>query len=167
MMVMRATRGEFDAVMRLLSDARAWHRERGVDVWAEFDPAAISQSIAEGNVYVAKSAGSVRGTVTLLESDVLVWGADEGTALYLHKLASSRLPPREGVGGLLIRWAAAEARRRGKRWLRLDTWNENRGTRSYYERQGFRHVRDEFFAIDSPLPPDYRGTYKSLYQLDL
>jgi len=39
--------------------------------------------------------------------------------------------------------------------------------RDYYEREGFRHVRDEYYAPDSPLPADYRGTHKSLYQLDL
>ena len=39
--------------------------------------------------------------------------------------------------------------------------------RDYYERQGFRHVRDQYFAPDSPLPADYRGTHKSLYQLEL
>jgi GNAT superfamily N-acetyltransferase len=72
-----------------------------------------------------------------------------------------------GIGARLIRWAGSAARRRGKKWLRLDTWNGNRKMREYYERQGFRHVRDEFFALDSPMADDYRGTFKSLYQLEV
>lgn len=167
MVIVGATSTDFDAVMQLLSDARRWHQGRGVDVWQPFDPAQIARDISEGRVYVAKIDGWVCGTVTLAESDPLVWGADGGEALYVHKLASSRTSPGIGIGAELIRWARAEAKRRGKNWLRLDTWSGNRGMREYYERQGFRHVRDEFFPLDGPLPPDYRGTYKSLYQIEL
>jgi len=52
----------------------------------------------------------------------------------------------------LLRWTQDVARQSGKRWLRLDTWDGNRKMRDYYERQGFL---------------DYRGTHKSLYQLEL
>lgn len=167
MEVARASVEDFDAVMKLLSDARRWHREKGVDVWQAFDPVQIGKDIREGRVFVAQAGGLVCGTVTLVDRDALVWGRDErGDALYIHKLASSRASAGTGIGERLIDWARGEARRRGRKWLRLDTWNGNRGMREYYEGQGFRHVRDEFFAPDSPLPADYRGTYKSLYQLE-
>jgi hypothetical protein len=39
--------------------------------------------------------------------------------------------------------------------------------REFYERHGFKHVRDRFFAPGSGLPADYLGTCKSLYQLDI
>ena len=165
MVVVPATSVDLDAVLRLLSEARRWQRERGFDVWREFDPARIAEDISAARVYVGKIGGAICATVTLVESDPLVWGADAAEALYIHKLASSRSLP--GAGARVIEWTQEEARRRGKKWLRLDTWNGNPGMRAYYEKQGFRHVRDEFFPPDSPLPADYRGTYKSLYQLDL
>ena len=90
-----------------------------------------------------------------------------GDELYVHKLAVARRHGGLGIGAEILRWAQGLAAQRGKRRLRLDTWDGNRKMREYYERQGFRHVRDQFFAPDSPLPADYRGTHKSLYQLDL
>lgn len=158
---------ELDAVMQLLGEARDWQRARGVDVWSEFDRACIAQDISGGLVHVAKKQGAVWGAVTLVESDSLVWGSDGGRALYLHRLVSSRQAAGRGSGALLIRWARVVAAWRCKKWLRLETWSENRAIYDYYQKQGFRHVTDRFFPLDSPLPADYRGTTKSLFQIDL
>jgi GNAT superfamily N-acetyltransferase len=161
-----ATSADCDAVMHLLREARDWQRTRGVPVWHEFDAARIAADISGGEVYVAKAQGLVHGTVTLVEDDPIVW-ADRASALYLHRLASARRTAEGGVGALLVRWARTVAVWRCKRWLRLETWEENVAMRAYYERQGFRHVRNQFFPPDSPAPADYRGTVKSLYQIQL
>jgi hypothetical protein len=75
-----ATKADCDAVIGLLRDARAWQRARGVPVWREFDAARIAADICSGEVYVAKAQGLVHGTVTLVESDPIVW-ADQAPAL--------------------------------------------------------------------------------------
>jgi GNAT superfamily N-acetyltransferase len=162
-----AVGADLDAVFRLLQDARDWQKARGGDAWREFDRSQIATDIAAGCVHLAKEQGTVRGAVTLVESDPLVWGPDGRNALYLHRLVSSRQAAGRGAGALLIRWARTVAVWRCKKWLRLETWNENRALRGYYENQGFHHVRDQWFAPDSSLPADYRGTTKSLYQIEL
>jgi len=162
-----AERADLEAVMGLLREARSWHERQGVDAWREFDTARIAADIAAGRVHVARTEGTVCGTVTLMDSDGLVWGEEQGDELYVHKLAVARRLAGRGIGAQILRWAQGSARERGKHRLRLDTWDGNRKMREYYERQGFRHVRDKYFAPDSPLPADYRGTRKSLYQLDL
>ncbi|HEY3075262.1 MAG TPA: GNAT family N-acetyltransferase [Burkholderiales bacterium] len=158
---------ELEAVMGLLREARSWHQKQGVDMWREFDSARIAADIDAGRVYLARAGDEACGTVTLVESDGLVWGEERGDELYVHKLAVARHLAGRGIGAEMLRWTQRLARERGKRRLRLDTWDGNRKMRAYYERQGFRHVRDQYFAPDSPLPADYRGTHKSLYQLDL
>lgn len=162
-----AAAADLDAVIQLLWEARDWQRARGVEVWREFDRAGIAADISGGLVQVAKEEGAVRGAVTLVESDIPVWGPDEGRALYLHRLVSSRQAPGRGIGAMLIRYARFVAAWRCKKWLRLETWNENRAMRDYYEKQGFQHVADRFFPLDSPAPADYRGTTKSFYQIEL
>jgi GNAT superfamily N-acetyltransferase len=162
-----AARADLEAVMSLLREARSWHEKQGVDAWREFDRTRIAADIAAGRVYVARTEGTVCGTVTLMDSDGLVWGEERGDELYVHKLAVARRHTGLGIGAEILRWAQRLARERGKRRLRLDTWDGNRRMREYYEQQGFRHVRDEFYPADSPLPADYRGTQKSLYQLEL
>ena len=153
---------DLDAVTRLLEGARDWQRGRGVGVWSPFDRDELARDIAEGCVHVAKEHGLIGGAVTLLESEPLLW-EDDAAALYLHRLVSAR----RGAGALLIRWSRVVAQWRGKRCVRLETWSENATLRAYYERQGFRHVKDRAFPADSPAPADYRGTTKSFYQLDV
>ena len=165
--IVAAERADLEAVMSLLREARGWHEKQGVDAWREFDTARIAADIAAGLVYVARAGSEICGTITLLETDGVVWGEERGDELYVHKLAVARRHAGLGIGAEILRWAQGLAVQRGKRRLRLDTWDGNRKMRDYYERQGFRHVRDEYFAPDSPLPADYRGTHKSLYQLDL
>ncbi len=154
LVIAAAARADLDAVMDLLREARGWHQEQGVEAWREFDLARIAADIDAGRVYMAHGTAGVCGTVT-------------GDAIYVHKLAVSRSLAGRGIGTEVLRWARDAARQKGRRWLRLDTWDGNRKMRDYYERQGFRHVRDQYFAPDSPLPADYRGTHKSLYQLEL
>jgi GNAT superfamily N-acetyltransferase len=165
--IVQASERELQEIMQLFSDARAWHRQKGVDVWSEFDQHQIASDIREGRVFVAKAGIAVLGTVTLMESDPLVWGPEETDAIYIHKLAASRNSAARGLGRFILQWVQEFARKRGKKYVRLDTWDGNRGMRTYYERSGFRHVVDKFFPLDSPLPSDYRGTYKSLYELKL
>jgi GNAT superfamily N-acetyltransferase len=162
-----ASAADLPALMDLFCDARAWHAAKGVDVWSSFDPALIARDVAQRRIHVAHYEGTVCGTVTLLDSDPLVWGGDDKEALYVHRLATARSLAGKGIGAQILRWAAEFARARGKRFLRLETWDGNRGMRRYYEQQGFRHVEDRYFPLDSPLPDDYRGTHKSLYELEL
>lgn len=167
LVVVRATRTDLSAVIQLLLDAQRWQMREGVDVWQEVDPKIVEANIASGHAFVAKVGDTVCGTVTLMDSDPLVWASDQTNAVYIHRLASSRNEIGYGIGAKILQWVKTYAKQRGKTRLRLDTWNTNRKMRAYYEKLGFRHVRDVFFPLDSPLPADYRGTHKSLYELEL
>lgn len=162
-----ASQADLDAIMKLLEAAREWQRRKGVDVWHEPDRSLVATDITDGYVFVGRIAKEVCGTITLRESDPLVWGAHNQTALYVHRLVASRTSSELKVGEAILQWARRTAIQRGKQCLRLDTWDKNEGMHHYYERQGFRHVRDVYFPGNSLLPADYRGTHKSLFQLDL
>ena len=113
-------RADFDAVMSLLREARSWHTKQGVDAWREFDTARIAADIEAGRVYVARSGDGVCGTVTLVETDALVWGEERGDELYVQKLAVARRHGGLGIGAEILRWVQTSARSRGKRCPRLD-----------------------------------------------
>jgi ribosomal protein S18 acetylase RimI-like enzyme len=82
-------------------------------------------------------------TMTLGEAAPAPWlpADDPGSALYLGRFAVDRRFAGLGVGSWLIREAAEEAGRRGKRFVRLDAWTTNSRLHDYYRRQGFRLVR--------------------------
>jgi GNAT superfamily N-acetyltransferase len=57
---------------------------------------------------------------------------------YVEALVTSREHAGRGLGGLLLRRLAAEARAAGAAVLRVDCWGDAPGLVAWYERQGFR-----------------------------
>ena len=66
-----------------------------------------------------------------------------GDELYVDTVAVHPARRRRGVGDALMRFAAAEARRRGRRSLSLYCVRRNTGAHALYLRHGFRVVRSE------------------------
>lgn len=91
-----------------------------------------------GGLYLVWRGDRVVGTFSLLESDALYWPSAGDDALYLHRFAVRA--EAAGAGRFAIEWMVAEARRRGRAFIRLDCLAGNLGIRGYYERCGFTQV---------------------------
>lgn len=133
------------AVVDLLSQAASWLAGRGIHQWPVPFPAdRVATKIAEGHVFVARNGSTVVGTITLdFWADPEFWQeADDGDAGYVHRLAVRRDWAGQGVGALLLDWAADQVARSGRRWLRLDCMKDNHSLHNYYRRLGFEHLRD-------------------------
>ncbi|RSD24895.1 GNAT family N-acetyltransferase [Amycolatopsis eburnea] len=134
--------------MAILDGAVSWLGSQGLDQWAGSPWRAdeLRPGLATGALRVAETADPPRvpvATMTLGEEAAPCWrpADDRSAALYLSHLAVDRAFAGLGVGAWLLDEAAAEAARRGKRWLRLDAWKSNARLHAYYRRQGFRLVR--------------------------
>lgn len=145
---------DINAIYELYREAQAWLKGKGLEQW---QPAGVSQvqqleqvrgrigrAILAGTCYVARLDGQIVATLTLDEfADPEFWTPEDRPeeALYVHRMIVSRQAAGGDLGKALLDWAAAEAARKGKRWLRLDAWQTNYALHRYYVRQGFRHVR--------------------------
>lgn len=76
--------------------------------------------------------------------------------LYCAKSATGR-----GVGGALIEWAIAEARKRGRDAIQLSVYSENHGAQRFYARYGFEKVGEVDFWVGSHRDDEF------LYELRL
>ena len=84
----------------------------------------------------------MNGTITLQWSDRIFWGEIPQDAGYVHKLAVRRAHAGREFGLQLLRWAEKQASIAGKQYLRLNCLSSDRALCVYYEKAGFRHVRD-------------------------
>jgi GNAT superfamily N-acetyltransferase len=139
--------------LQLQDEAIAWLATKGTDQWQPTAPRnphrtadrALAPSIERGEVYLVRKNGEVAATFTLDDyADPEFWTEDDdpSSALYVHRMVASRAAAGAGIGAAILDWCAAEARRRGKRWLRLDAWRTNKSLHTYYKRHGFTPVRD-------------------------
>ena len=117
----------------------------------------LRQALEAGDLYLILVNGETAGTLSLLRDDRSFWPGAPADALYLHGFAVRGSHTGKGIGSAAIAWAAEEARRRGRRFLRLDCLAENPGIRTYYERAGFEHRADT----------EIHGIRFALYERDL
>ena len=95
----------------------------------------IQKLITSGELYLATLRGEVAGAFKLNEHDSH-WD-DDGAALYVHAFAVNRKFKGQGLGQMMLDEAGEKARRRGKRFLRLDCMNENPRLKQVYTEAGF------------------------------
>lgn len=140
-----AKSAELATVETLLTEASQWLAQRAIDQW-QFPPHRdrITHAIEHGECFLAESDGAVIATITVDDHpDPEFWTPDDqpDDALYVHRMAVTRAAAGEGMGAIMLDWAAKRAADAGKGWLRLDAWRTNEGLHRYYLAQGFTLVR--------------------------
>ncbi|MGH7642457.1 MAG: GNAT family N-acetyltransferase [Candidatus Dormibacteria bacterium] len=165
--IRRAGVGEDHPVIEVLAEAGAFAAARGFAQWpARFSPSFVRGGIERGEVYLAFLDDVAVATCWLLWSDPQFWGVDDGLAGYLHRLAVTDRFRGQRLGQQVLDWAGAQVRQSGRRLLRLDCLAANRPLRSWYERYGFVHQRDQVLAAAAVGSGTVSMTV-SLYQLAL
>ena len=79
--------------------------------------------------------------------------ARDGEALYVHRLAVCRAHGGRGLSRAMLDWAAAEARRSGRTFVRLDT-ELRPALIALYENAGFARVDKTPIQVGIHTPPD-------------
>ena len=146
----RAGEDDLDLAAEILEDAAAWVASLGMPAWETGSflapegrgRARLVDALRTGDLYVARIGHRGVATVSLFEEDERFWPGWPPDALYVHKLAVRRRDAGLGVGEAILRWAAAQATGRGRRFLRLDCPRDDPKIRAYYERAGFVYRGD-------------------------
>jgi RimJ/RimL family protein N-acetyltransferase len=151
------------AVMALFHEARAWHDEVKADPWPEFDPEEVRENIHGNAVFVLLRADTVVGTVTVFESDPLIW-TDDQPALYIHRMATTRRLKGNGLCKFMVDQLSLHATELNKLFLRLDCWANNEKLKRYYEQLGFVRQRDLYMGDARSLPAHYWNSTTTLFE---
>jgi ribosomal protein S18 acetylase RimI-like enzyme len=139
MKISLAHTSDLETVQSIIEEAGSWLRSRGINQWSPGTPIErrLRQLLTGSCVYLVYFVQEPVATITLQESDETIWGTDDNRALYVHLLAIRRAIGGKGIGKILLNWAAAQGRQKGKEFLRLDCWADNPALCRYYESAGF------------------------------
>jgi GNAT superfamily N-acetyltransferase len=126
---------------KLGREAQAWIHSQGLEQYVpaahdEYADAILARAEA-GTLYAVSDGGADVAFFGLDPAPSPWWPTDDESSLYLAGMVVSRRARGRGVGGHIIRWCAAEARRRGCRVVRLDCHAGNPWLCRYYEAHGF------------------------------
>ena len=136
----RAT--DIPLIADILKDATERKLQHGDTVWGSegWTDEEIQGTMSESTVYIVREGEHTAGTVSLQWDDERSWGEQLPVAGYIHRLAIKHEYVGQGLGEIIIDWAAARAREHDRYLLRLDCENSNNQLCAYYEKLGFIKV---------------------------
>jgi GNAT superfamily N-acetyltransferase len=147
----RAEPADLAHILDMRAEAASWLGALGTDQWSKPFPdeptqtARLLDGIRAGETWMVRDSSATVGTITVNSfSNPLLWTEEERAepARYIHKMTVRRSHAGTGLGGRMLDWAADRAAAEGALWLRLDAWTTNTALHAYYQRQGFKHVRN-------------------------
>jgi GNAT superfamily N-acetyltransferase len=148
----KARPDEMDKVLLLLKEAALWLREKKIDYWQNWiNPAPnfinwIQRGFDNDEFYLAESDGKLSGCFRLQWQDPQFWGQQADNAGYIHSFTVKRELAGQGTGYKLLKLIEDYCRDNGKTMLRLDCGTDIAGIRKYYEKFGFKWVKDTVYA---------------------
>lgn len=159
--IREAQREDAEILTEMMHEAAEVMVSAGVEQWK---PAMFTQELVLGyfenrRVFLLTADNCPAGLFTLQNGDAAYWKErNDERYLYLHRLTVR--PQYRGLdyGGKMLRFAEEEARRLGKRGLRLDCVAHLPKLNHYYQRCGFR------FVAEQDLNRETGGRYVNLYE---
>jgi ribosomal protein S18 acetylase RimI-like enzyme len=135
--------GEVDNSIDVLKEVAQWCEDNNMNMWKVKDLTKenLLVGVNEENFCVGKFGEDNACSMILQWNDSLFWPeAKENDAGYIHKLCVRRKYSGMGLSGKMVDFAVAECKKRGIKYLRLDTGWGRAPLCMLYESLGFRRV---------------------------
>ena len=153
---------KMDKAISVMREVAAWGREQGYRVWPDewlTPEELITPDAQQENFCIGTLGGETACAFILQWTDADYWpNAPKYEAAYLHKFCVRRTFAGMGMTKLVVDAIKEECRRRGVRYIRLDTGLDEKVVRKIYLKAGFKIVD----IIDYP-----NGRSMALYEMEV
>lgn len=153
---------KMDAALSIMREVAAWGRENGYRVWPDewlTEEELITPNTQPENFCIGMFDKEIACAFILQWADFDYWpNAPKHEAAYLHKFCVRRKFAGMGMTKLVTEAIRSECRRRGIRYIRLDTGLDEKAVRKIYLNAGYKIVD----IIDYP-----NGRSMALYEMEV
>ena len=151
MIIRKTTISDIGEVMPIFEEARRTIAALGIDQWQNGYPSedVILADIELGQSYACEIDGKICGSFAMLENGEPTYdkiydghwltGDDSRDYIAIHRVAISVSSRGSGLSGKIIDFAAAFAKDKGRKSLRIDTHRGNAVMRRMLEKNGFKY----------------------------
>ena len=162
MCALKISFNQAEQAISVMREVSAWGREQGYRVWPDewlTEGELITSDAQPENFCIGTIDGEVACAFILQWADSDYWpDAPKYEAAYLHKFCVRRKFSGMGMTRLVTEAIRAECRKRGVRYIRLDTGLEEKAVRKIYLSAGYKIVD----ILDYP-----NGRSMALYELEV
>jgi GNAT superfamily N-acetyltransferase len=159
---------DLEFIYRMFEEAMLFHKRNNYPVWKGYDKSILQREIKEKLQYKILIGDKISLVFSAIYSDKYLWHEKEkDDAIYLHRIVVN--PEFRGLKLFthVFHWAINDAKKRGRKYLRLDTWGDNPKMINYYQMFGFRFVENYLTPDDHELPIPHRNLFLALLEYEI
>jgi GNAT superfamily N-acetyltransferase len=134
---------DLQLIFELFDQSISYQERNGYPAWRNYDKNAIIKDIENKNQYKI-IIDSITGIVfSVCYTDKLIWGElENGNSIYLHRIVVNPACKGRKLFGVILDWGIRQAKQRGVKSIRMDTWADNTKIINYYLGFGFIFINN-------------------------
>jgi GNAT superfamily N-acetyltransferase len=165
MLITNSSIQDTETIFRLFDSAIQYQKEKGYDLWPQFDRKLIETEIKEKRHWKILDGENIACIFSVMYNDPVIWcEKDKDDAIYLHRISINPEYKGKEMMGVIKSWAEEHARKKNKKFVRMDTWGNNENIRNYYIKCGFNYIGQQYLKNTEGLPLHYGGSVLSLFE---
>ncbi|MDM1293191.1 GNAT family N-acetyltransferase [Sphingobacterium sp. N143] len=166
--ISNTTHNDWNKVIELFRKAMQLQGKNGYKVWEKIDEKGVQKDINNGLQYKIVQHGDLLCVFSIQLSDPFIWQErDKGDAIYLHRIVVNPDFKGQKQFAKVLHWSKLYGIRNNLKYIRMDTWADNRKIIAYYRSFGFEFVGNHKTGNEPDLPIQNRNLAVALLELDL
>jgi hypothetical protein len=152
----------------LFEEAITYIKKNNYVGWTTYDKNFINEDINNKLQFKIVSKNEVLCIFSICFSDILIWREMENSdAIYLHRIVVNPKFKGQKQFDKILNWITKLARSTGLKYIRMDTWAENKNIIEYYKSYGFKHLENYITPNTIKLPAQHRNLNVALLEMKL
>ena len=164
--IKKSVKEDMEMFYKLWQQAIAYHIENDYPIFPVFPREQIWNEIEEGLHYsVYSKKDKFIGFFSLALEDYIIWEElEKGDAVYIHRMCSNRKFKEYNLSKIVLDWAYQYVKERKRKYVRMDTWGENKSLVNHYIFSGFKFKKYRKLGKISELASHYEGILLIMFE---
>jgi len=166
--IVNTTKDDINTIFWLFEHAINLKGKAGYKVWDGIDKSALNTDIENGLQYKIVEGHDILCVFSVQNNDPFIWrGRDQNDAIYLHRIVVNPNFKGQKQFEKVLNWAKEYARLHHLRYVRMDTWADNKKIIDYYRSFGFEFIENYKTTNAPELPLQNRNLDVALLEMEL
>lgn len=166
--IINTTKDDLVEVIWIFQKAIELQGKNDYKVWNNIDKEALEKDIENQLQYKVMLNNEIICVFSIQFSDPFIWREkDKGDAIYLHRMVVHPTSRGQKLFKTVLNWAKRFAYARKFKYVRMDTWADNKKIIKYYKSHGFVFVENYKTTNAPELPIQNRNLEVVLLEIEL
>jgi len=143
-----------------------YQKNKGCPTWPKFPVELIEKEIISENHYsIYTSDNKLCGYFSLVFNDSLIWEELElNDAIYIHRMCVNQKVEKINLSSIVLEWTYTYAKKYKRKFIRMDTWGDNKQLINHYINCGYKYKRNKFIYKIPELPSHYDNINLAMFE---